>query len=249
MSSSSELKRRRRALVTGSARNLGAAIASRLAEEGYEVLVNGRTESSVAEAVEDLRRRGHRALPCVADVADPASLREALARLPQHDSPVDVLVNNAVSRSFGNALEVTDEGWSSTVDITLTGALNCVRAVLPGMREQGWGRIVNIAGLTGQAGAKDRIAVVTAKGGLIAMTKALAHDEAPYGITVNAISPGPLRTERGDAAKHYHHDLSAIPVGRLGEPDEVADCVAYVAGERAGFVTGQVIAVNGGAYI
>lgn len=240
---------RRRALVTGATRNLGRAIAWRLAAAGYEVLVNGRSTETVQRAVNELRAGGYDALACVADVRDLSAVESAIDAVADPSNPIDVLVNNAVSRVFGDAVSVDPAAWEMALSVLLTGPLNLMRCLLPDMRSRRHGRIINIIGLTGQAGAPGRVAVVTGKGGLIAMTKAVAQDEANFGITVNAISPGPLDTDRGADASHYRNDAPAIPVGRLGQPSEVASAVAYLASEDAAFITGQVIGVNGGRYM
>lgn len=238
-----------RALVTGATRNLGRAIAFRLAADGYEVLVNGRTAEAVERTVADLRSAGYAAQPCAADVRDADAVEYAVGAVDDPERPIQVLVNNAVTRAFGDALTVDPSAWQAALDVMLTGPLNLVRCLLPDMRARGYGRIVNIAGLTGQSGAQNRVAVITGKGGLIAMTKAVARDEARYGITVNAVSPGPLDTDRGVDAGQYKHDATSIPVGRLGRPEEVAGAVSYLVTGEAGFITGQVIGVNGGHYM
>lgn len=239
-------KRMGYALVTGATRNLGLGIATRLAEEGYAVLVNGSRPDIVAEVARHLAEEGRAVVPCAADVADFTALRRAIDA-GTGSGAVSVLVHCAVARSFGGVLEVDDENWGRCMDVAVNGARNALRCVLPGMREAGFGRVVNIIGRTGQAGAPGRVAVVTAKSALIGLTKAVAHDEAAYGITVNAVSPGPLDTVRGTDSAHYANDVLGIPVGRLGTTTEVAEMVNFLARKQSGFITGQIIGVNGGA--
>lgn len=234
-----------RALVTGATRNLGEAIARRLAGAGYEVLVNGTSADAVGRVVSAIRDGGGRALACPADVTSIEGLAEAI-RAAAPDGDVGILVNNAVKRAFGSALEVDTGEWNRSLAVTLTGALNSIKCVLPGMRRNGFGRIINIAGVSGQTGMPNRVAISTAKAGLIGLTRATAIELAADGITVNAVSPGTLDTDRREEGRHYHEDGSGIPVGRLGTVDDVAAMVTYLAAEDAGFITGQVIGVNGG---
>jgi 3-oxoacyl-[acyl-carrier protein] reductase len=159
-----------------------------------------------------------------------------------------VLVNNAAVRPEKPFLDLSLEEWQEVVGIVLDGAFVCSRAVLPGMLEAGWGKIVNIAGLTGQTGAAHRAHVVASKAGLIGLTKALALEYAANNITVNAVSPGLIDTAR-EGAEPKHYGGQSIPVGRRGRPEEVAAMVRYLVSEDAAFVTGQTLNINGGLYL
>ena len=244
------------ALVTGATKNIGFAVAEALARRGTTVAVNGRDPDRVAGAVARLGSDGLDAVPAVGDVRSEASVAEMVRHVTDRAGPVDVLVNNAVVRAHAPLVDLPLEEWQAVVDTVLTGAFLTTRAVLGGMAERGWGRIVNLAGVSGQSGAAGRAPVVAAKAGIIGLTKAIAHEGAPHGVTANAVSPGLIDTRRsptlGDrtvAAAHYVQMAAEVPVGRQGTPEEVAAMCGYLCSEEAAFVTGQVFNVNGGAYM
>ncbi|WP_199434792.1 SDR family oxidoreductase [Qaidamihabitans albus] len=243
------------ALVTGATKNIGFAAAERLARDGHVVAVNGRDPDAVARAVARLRGFGARAEGFPADVADERAMAAMFDRIESALGPVVILVNNAGLRCHGPLIDTQLEDWSRVLDVVLTGAFLATRRALPGMIEAGWGRIVNVAGVSGQSGAPGRVAVVTAKSGMIGLTKATALEAAPHGVTVNAISPGFIDTDRsqslGDnhaAAAHYARGRQ-VPVGRAGVPEDVAELCGYLCSDAAGYVTGQTLGVNGGTYM
>lgn len=245
----------RTALVTGATRNIGAGIATRLAAAGYAVGVNGRDPQTVEETTAALRRSGARAVAVPGDISDEATVAAVVDRLCAEFGSVDVLVNNAGIRHHAPVTETELADWTGVLTTVLNGAFLLTRAVLPGMYEAGWGRIVNVAGVSGQMGVANSASVVTAKSGLIGLTKAISMEAAPRGVTVNAISPALIDTQRapvgGDAqgaAAGYQRLATDIPVGRLGTVSEVAGLCAYLCSDEAGFVTGQVYAINGGLY-
>ena len=244
------------ALVTGATRNIGFATALALAESGMTVAVNGRHEKQVREAVQRLEARGGRAVAAVADVSSESDVSRMVDQLSDRTGQVDVLVNNAGVRAHGPLAALSLDDWRTVVDTVLTGSFLTIRAVMPAMIERRWGRIVNIAGVSGQSGASGRAPVVAAKSGVIGLTKATAHEGAPYGVTANAVSPGLIDTERsptlGDdavAEAHYERMAAKVPVGRQGEPAEVAALCTYLCSGAAGFITGQVFGINGGVYM
>jgi 3-oxoacyl-[acyl-carrier protein] reductase len=240
------------ALVTGAGRNIGRAIALELASAGADVLVNVHTSQTEAEQVAtEIRALGRRAIVCLADVRDEASVRSMMDQARQQLGPVTILVNNAAIRPEAPFDQLSLADWHEVLGIVLDGAFICTQAALPHMLEAGWGRIVNIAGLSGQTGAPNRAHVVAGKAGLIGLTKALALEYAACNITVNAVSPGVIDTERkgASAGEPMHRAGRAAPVGRRGTPTEVAAMVAYLVSTPAAYVTGQTLNVNGGLYL
>ena len=241
------------ALVTGAGRNIGREIALSLAASGTAVVVNVR--SSVEEGqsvVDEITERDGRALLCVADVADQNAVLQMVAEVEAQWGRLDVLVNNAAVRRETKLDDISAADWHRTLAIILDGAFFCTQAALRLLRESERPTIVNIGGMTGHTGAANRLHVVTAKAGLAGMTRALAHELAPDGITVNCVAPGMIDTVRHAASsaanpdhRRRHHTL----LTRHGTAGEVAQTVAWLAGDGARFVTGQVIHVNGGAYL
>ena len=234
------------AVVTGAGRNIGRAIALDLGRAGIDVVVVVRSNREEAESVaEEVRALGRRAMAGIADVRDAAAIASIAEETRAVLGPPTVLVNNAAVRRETPFLEISPAEWREVVSITLDGAFLCARAVLPDMIAAGWGRIVNIAGLSGQTGASHRAHVVAAKAGLIGFTKALALEYAAHNITINAVSPGQIETSRA-GPEPSHHAEQRVPIGRRGRPEEVAAMVGYLVSDRAAFVTGQTLNVNGG---
>jgi 3-oxoacyl-[acyl-carrier protein] reductase len=236
------------AMVTGASRNIGRAVALALAGAGHDVALLARSDRSAAESVAaEVAGAGARAHVVLADVRDGAAVAAAVSEVEGELGPVAALVNNAAVRREQPFGEITERDWHEILDVVLDGAFHCCAAVLPGMAARGAGRVVNIAGVTGQTGAALRAHVVTAKAGLIGLTKALAVEYADRGVTVNAVSPGLIDTVRPGVPPH--HKGKHIPVGRPGTPAEVAAAVRYLVSADAAFVTGQTLNVNGGIHL
>jgi 2-hydroxycyclohexanecarboxyl-CoA dehydrogenase len=235
----------RKAFVTGGGRGIGAAIARRLAAEGAEVIVGDIDEPAAREVAAEVG-----ADAVAVDVADPDSAVAAIGGAGR----LDVLVNNAGVDDFGFFTDLSPERWRRLLAINLEGVFACTQAALPAMQEAGYGRIVNIASEAGRVGSKGSAVYSAAKGGVIAFTKAVARENARYGITVNAIAPGPIDTpllqsarQLGEVGERIIETMkSATQLRRLGEPDEVAAAVAFFASEEAGYVTGETLGVSGG---
>ena len=239
------------AIVTGAGRNIGRAIALALAESGASVVVNVRSNRVEADAVaREIEAAGSRTLFHVGDVADASSVQAMADAAMQAFGRIDILVNNAALRREKPFAEMSYAEWREIMDVTLDGTFHCVKACLPALRQSGAGTIVNIGGLSAHTGARDRAHVVTAKAGIIGFTRALAHDLAADGITVNCVVPGLIGTPRPkDKPEPAHHLTHQTISGARGRPEDVAAAVRFLCGPGARYVNGQAIHANGGAYL
>jgi 3-oxoacyl-[acyl-carrier protein] reductase len=237
------------ALVTGAARNIGRAIARSLAAGGASVMVNANT--SRAEAEKTVGMIGPKADLHIADVTKPDQVKALIEATVKRFGRIDFLVNNAAVRFETEFSAIAYEEWRQVLAIVLDGAFLCAQAVLPHMKKAGGGSIVNIGGQTGHRGAAERAHVITAKAGLAGMTKALAMDLAPHKITVNCVVPGTIESQRGlpGVPDRPAHRMTVPPIGRRGEPEEIAAMVRMLCGPDARYITGQAIHVNGGGYL
>lgn len=237
------------ALITGGSRGIGAAIAAALARAGYAVAINYNHSAEAAEALAaSLRAEGRAALPVQADVSDPAQVAAMFAAVERQLGAVSVLVNNAGIAQQKLFTDLSDADWRRMMGVHLDGTFYCCRAALPAMIRARYGRILNIASMWGQVGGSCEVHYSAAKAGLIGLTKALAKEEGPSGITVNCIAPGVVDTDM--MASFSAEDRAALadetPVCRLGNADEVAAAAVFLCSPAAGFITGQVLGVNGG---
>lgn len=241
------------ALVTGAGRNIGRAIALSLASAGAAVAVNVRANREEGEAVaKEIAARGGEALLVVADVTRRAEVDTMIDAVARRFGRLDILVNNAAIRQEAAFADMSFAQWRATLDVCVDGAFHCAQAALPLLRKSAAGTIVQIGGLTAYTGAARRAHVVTAKAALGGLTRALAHELAEYGITVNCIAPGMMDTVRNTAsasAHPAHHATARALLGRRGHPDEIASAVVWLAGRGARFTTGQTLHINGGAYL
>src|ERR1700722_4540626 len=239
------------AIVTGAGRNIGRAIALALAEGGASVVVNARSNRGEAEAVaREIESLGGKALVHIGDVADAASVQAMADAAVKQFGRIDILVNNAALRREKPFAEMSYAEWREILDVTLDGAFHAVKACLPALKQSGAGAIVNIGGLSAHTGAKDRAHVVTAKAGLVGFTRALAHDLADDGITVNCVVPGLIGTPRPKDKPQPAHTLTPqTTTGERAKPEDVAAAVRYLCSPGARYITGQAIHANGGAYL
>jgi len=237
------------ALVTGAARNIGRAIAQSLAAGGASVMVNART--SRAEAEKTVEMIGSKAALHIADVTDQKAVASLVEATVKRFGRLDFLVNNAAVRYETSFENIKYEEWRQVLAIVLDGAFLCAQASLPHLIRAGGGTIVNIGGQTGHKGASERAHVITAKAGLAGMTKALALDLAPHQITVNCVVPGTIDSQRGlpGVPDRPAHRRAPPPIGRRGEPEEIAAMVRMLCGPDMRYVTGQSIHVNGGGFL
>ena len=237
------------AVVTGSARNIGRAIAIALAQAGAAVIVNARTSAAAAEEVaQEIRAAGGRAAVKVADITDPDQAASLIAAAVEHFGGLSILVNNASVRREVSFADLDYREWRDVLATTLDGAYLCSHAALAHLVKAGGGTIINMGGLSAFTGATRRAHVIAAKTGLVGLTRALAHDLAPHQVTVNCVAPGLIETAR-TGPEPAHHALHAPPVGRRGKPEEVAALVRFLCGPGARYITGQTIHANGGAFI
>ena len=250
----SDAEEPRSLVVTGGSGGLGSAIARRFAARGARVFFTYLGGESRARAlVGEITADGGQATAVQMDLTDPASVARAFATVHSTVPSVDILINNAAYRPIGAFLDLTDEDWSRVLDTNLMGAVRTIRQVLPGMRRSGWGRIINVSGLDALWGFGNRAHVTVSKTGLMGLTRAAAIETAHDGITVNTVVPGSFRTPRDPASypnweQMRRYLVSETPIGRQGEPVELADLCWWLSSTEAGYITGQDIHINGGAY-
>jgi 3-oxoacyl-[acyl-carrier protein] reductase len=237
------------ALVTGASRGLGRAVALKMASYGASVAINYLSNDDEANKVyKEIVEMKSRVMLCKADVSVAGAVRQMTRRIVKEWGKIDILVNNAGIVRDALILRMPDEYWDEVLNTNLRGAYLCAKYALRSMMDQGWGRIINIASLAGIVGNAGQVNYSAAKGGMIALTKSLARETGPRNITVNAIAPGFIVTEMTDKLPQEAKDaiLARIPLGRFGMVDDVAELAAFLASEQAGYITAQVINVDGG---
>jgi 2-hydroxycyclohexanecarboxyl-CoA dehydrogenase len=243
------------ALVTGAASGIGLGIARRLAEDGHAVALLDRDGPGTEAAAAELSDRGLNATPYRVDVADRTELAVVFSKVRADLGAVTVLVTSAGIESFDAALDITPEKWDHILAVNLTGTFTCMQLAVADMIDAGWGRIVTISSSSAQSGAPNMAHYVASKGGVIGLTKAFAREFAAQGITVNTIPPTIVDTPMARKAEKVGSVPSIdtmgkmVPLGRAGMPDDIAAMAAFLCSEEAGYITGQVIGVNGGMYI
>jgi 2-hydroxycyclohexanecarboxyl-CoA dehydrogenase len=243
------------AVVTGAASGMGLAIGRRLAAHGHRVALLDLDGDAAAAAATELAQSGPAAFGAAVDVADRAAVDDAMARVRRDLGPVEIAVTSAGLDEFRSFTDITLDQWERMLAVNLTGTFHCVQAAIPDMLAAGWGRVVTISSSSAQSGAARMAHYVASKGGVIGLTKALALEYAPNGITANTIPPGFVDTPmvrraeaRGDLP-NVDAVVARTPVRRAGTPDDIAAACAFLCSEDAGYITGQVIGVNGGWYL
>ena len=239
------------AFVTGASRGIGRAISLTLCRSGYDIVVASPEIEKNEEVAEEIRACSGEATTLNLDVTSPESVKEGFAKTIKDKTRIDVLVNNAGIARDGLAVRMKLADWELVMKINLEGAFLGSQAVLPGMMKSRWGRIINISSVVGQAGSAGQANYAASKAGLIGLTKALAQEMASRGITVNAIAPGYIATDMTAVLPEEVKQkiLASVPLGRMGKPEDIANAVKFLASEDASYITGHVLAINGGMYM
>ena len=245
----------RAAVVTGAASGIGLGVAHRLTEAGHAVALLDRDGAGAEAAAADLVARGYRATAYEVDVADRGALERVFAEVRTQFGRVTILVTSAGIESFDAVADITPEKWDHILAVNLTGTFVCMQLAVPDMIVEGWGRIVTISSSSAQSGAPHMAHYVASKGGVIGLTKAFAREFASVGITVNTIPPTivdtPMARHAGEKGDVPSIDVlgAMVPIGRAATPDDIAATTAFLCSDDAGYITGQIIGVNGGMYI
>jgi 3-oxoacyl-[acyl-carrier protein] reductase len=241
----------RTAFITGASRGIGRACAIALSDAGARVAVGARNTQQLDDLAEQLRSQGREVFPVPLDLSNAESIKEAFAKTAKDFGSIGILVNNAGITKDGLALRMKKDDWDMVLATNLTGAFLAIQQVLQGMMRERWGRIINISSVVGETGNPGQANYVASKAGLIGLTKSIAREMGSRNITVNAVAPGFIETDMtaGLSEELKGGMLAQVPLKRLGRPEDVASAVRFLASEEAGYITGHVLDVNGGAYM
>jgi len=249
----------RTAIITGSGQNIGKAIALSFATHGANVVINGHRDKDAVETVaEEARQYGVQAMTIMADVSDPHAVQAMVDKTVETFGMVDIAISNAGIRPIKSVLDITVEEWHNVLNTNLSSAFYMARAVVPHMTANRWGRIIHMSGHNAFTGTAKKSHITASRAGLQGFSKSLAHEVGAYGITVNVVSPGAIDTHRHSKSEigtelpdeiWYQNYKETLPVRRIGTVEDIAEACLYLVKDTAGFVTGQVIHVNGGIYM
>jgi 3-oxoacyl-[acyl-carrier protein] reductase len=239
------------AFITGASRGIGKACAHALAKAGARVVLAARNLEKLEETAAEVRAGGAEALVLELDLASNASIKEAFARAAKDFGRIDILVNNAGITKDGLAVRMKQEDWDAVLQTNLSGSFFAIQQVLQGMMRERWGRIINTTSGVGESGNAGQANYCASKAGLIGLTKSLAQEMGSRAVTVNAVAPGFVDTDMTGVLSQELKDklLTGIPLRRFGRPEDIAAAVRFLASEEAGYITGQVLGVNGGMYM
>lgn len=239
------------AFITGASRGIGKACAHALAKTGARVVLAARNLEKLEETAAEVRAGGAEALVIELDLASYPSIKDAFAKAVKEFGRIDILVNNAGITKDGLAVRMKQEDWDAVLQTNLSGSFFAIQRVLQGMMRERWGRIINITSVVGESGNAGQANYCASKAGLIGLTKSLAQEMGSRGITVNAVAPGFVETDMTGVLSQELKDklLTGIPLKRFGRPEDIAAAVQFLASEEAGYITGQVLGVNGGMYM
>ena len=239
------------AVVTGSSRGIGKAIAMTLSKKGATVHLTARHRDALEQVAEEIRTLGGSVSVFPMDVGDPDEVKQTFQSILKETPRIDILVNNAGVRRDKLLVRLRKQDWQEVLDVNLSGAFYCLQQVIPAMSRARYGRIVNMASVVASTGNPGQANYAAAKAGILGLTRSVAREYASRGITVNAVAPGLVETDMtsGMGEKAHQEILQYIPMGRMGTPEDVAHTVTFLVSKEAGYITGQVIHVNGGMYI
>lgn len=241
----------RTALITGASRGIGRACALALSASGARVAIAARNLEQLEQLAGEIRAAGREAFALQIDLANPESIKEAVAKAAKDFGPIQILVNNAGMTKDNLAIRMKKDDWDVVIATNLTGAFLMIQQVLPAMMRERWGRIVNISSVVGETGNPGQANYVASKAGLIGLTKTLAQEMGSRNITVNAVAPGFIETDMTHGLSQELKDkmLANIPLKRIGKPEDIAAAVRFLTSEDASYITGHVLDVNGGIYM
>jgi 3-oxoacyl-[acyl-carrier protein] reductase len=238
----------KKALITGGGRGIGASIAKALSAEGVTVIITDINEAAATQTLDEISKSGGKGYFYNMNVADFASVSDCVEKVQKEVGSIDILINNAGVTRDTLLLRMKEEDWDTVLNVNLKGAFNCTKHIAPIMTKARWGRIINISSVVGVMGNKGQVNYSASKAGMIGLTKSCAQELASRNITVNAIAPGFIVSDMTDALSEdvQNNFMTRIPLGKFGTADDIANTICFLCSDKAGYITGQVIGINGG---